>query len=488
MNKLFTGLSLGALLAGSALAASDARLVEAAANNDKPAALNFLKQKVDANSATQDGTTALHWAAQHGDVELVQALLKAGANPKAANRYGVTPLAEAAANASGSVPELLLKAGADANSVSAEGETALMTAAHSGNLEAVKALVAAGANVNAKDSYRGQTALMWAAGTGRADIVRYLAAHGADLNAHSEVRGDPPKGGGGGAPLAHGGTPAILFAARQGDIESVKALAEAGADLNASDADGATAMILAAMNTHYDLAQYLLEKGADPNRADKDGRTALYATVDMHRVDISVLPGRREMDKMSSMDLIKSLADHKANLNAQLKGKVGGKAYLDGGDTTLNSGTTPFIRAARSADLEVMRYLLEKGADPKLTLDDKNNALHIAAGVGYREGRTRGTEAEAIEAIQLLMKLGLDINSVSDRGDTPLHGAANRGANDIVKFLVANGAKIDTKNKQGLNPLDVAMGKGGQGGIRNPHDDTAALIRQLMQGPSAQNQ
>lgn len=132
-----------------------------------------------------------------------------------------------------------------------------------------------------------------------------------------------------------------------------------------------------------------------------------------------------------------------------------------------------------------MRYLTANGADPNLTLDNKTTALMIAAGVGYREGRTRGEEAEAIEAIKLCISLGGEVNAVNDRGDTPLHGAANRGANDIVKFLAASGAKLELKNKQGLTPLEIAEGKGGQGGIRNPHDSTAALLMQLTKGPSA---
>jgi ankyrin repeat protein len=479
-RKLLGGLAATAMMFASAALAADTRLVDAVQNGDTSAVKSLLQQKVDVNAATSDGTTALHWAAQRGDVETVKALLAAGANAKAVNRYGVTPLAEASANATGPIAGLLLKAGADPNSASAEGETAVMTAAHSGNLEAIKALVAAGANVNAKDGYRGQTALMWAAGTGRPEIVRYLAAHGAELNAHSLSRGDPPKGGGGGAPLAHGGSTALLFAARQGDMESVKILTEAGAGLNEQDADGSTALVLATINTHYDIAAYLLDKGADPNRADKDGRTPLYAAADMHSLDTSVIPARKEADKLTSMELIKLLVEHKANVNAQLKGKVGGKAYLDGGDTTLNAGTTPFVRAARGADLEVMHFLVDHGANPNLTLDDKNTAIMIAAGIGYREGKTHGSEADAIEAIKYCVSLGGDINAASDRGDTALHGAANRGANDLVRFLVAQGAKLEVKNKQGLTPYDIAIGLGGQGGIRNPHLDTAEVIKQFL--------
>lgn len=146
------------------------------------------------------------------------------------------------------------------------------------------------------------------------------------------------------------------------------------------------------------------------------------------------------------------------------------------------------MRAARGADLTVMRLLVEKGGDPKLNMNDKTNALMIAAGIGYREGRTRGTDSEAIEAIRLCMELGIDLNAISDKGETAMHGAAHRGGDEIVQFLFEKGARLDVKDKQGFTPLDRALGKGAVagGGTRNPHASTVTLIEKLMKGPGTQ--
>jgi ankyrin repeat protein len=152
---------------------------------------------------------------------------------------------------------------------------------------------------------------------------------------------------------------------------------------------------------------------------------------------------------------------------------------MDSGDTTLDEGTTPLMRAARSGDAPVMRALLEKGADPKLATKEGNTALMFAAGVGYRDKFTRGTEAEALEALKVAVEAGLDLGQANTRGETALHGAANRGADSIVQFLVDHGAKLDTKTKQGFTPLDVAMGKNVLSQLPVPHDSTVALLRKL---------
>jgi ankyrin repeat protein len=483
LHVLWIGVVFSAAVFGATSdAAPDIRLLDAVAKHDHATVRTLLNQHVDVNAAQADGTTALHVAARQGDVETARLLIRAGANAKAMNRYGVTPLTEAAANSPGPITEMLLRAGADPNSTIGEGETVLMTAAHAGNADAAKALIAAGADVNAREKYRGQTALMWAAGEGHVEVVKLLAETGADLNAHSFRREDPLKVGER-IPISHGGLTALLLAARQGEAGCVRALLAAGNDINQADEDGNTALILAIINSHYDLAGFLFEKGENPNLADKDGRTPLYAAVDMHSQEISVRPSRKETDMLTSLDMIQAALSHGANPNAQLKGHVGAKAYLDGGDTTLAAGATSFMRAARGADVGVMRLLVEKDANPKLSMNDKTNALMIAAGIGYREGRTRGTDREAIEAIKLCVELGLDLNAISDKGETAMHGAAHRGADEIVQFLFEKGARLDVKDKQGFTPLDRALGKGAVagGGTRNPHASTVTLIEKLMQ-------
>jgi uncharacterized protein len=477
--------SVAAVLSVAAFAATNGNtaLVDAAKNRDAESVRALLKQHVDVNAPEADGTTALHWAAHWGDLETVDALLSAGANVTALNRYGATPLSEAVRIGSGALIEKLLKSGADANTfATAQAETVLMEASRDGNVEAVKALLDHGAEVSAKENFRGQTALMWAAAEGHADIVSLLAAHGADLNVRSYDRDTSlPKmeAGTPNAPIARGGLTALLFAARQGQIDATRALLDAKADINAVDSDGNDALTLAILNTHYDLTQLLIDRGADPNIAAKNGRTALYSAVEMHDVDWSPRPAHKETDKTTSMDIIHALLDHKANVNAQLTAPAPIEKHAqDMGDKTMGAGTTPFTRAARSADLELMHLLLDKGADPKLVGKDKQTALMVAAGVAYND-HIKGTEAEALEAVKLCVSLGLDVNAATDKGETALHGAAHRGADTIAKYLIDNGADVKARNKRGFTALDLAMGMGGYNGGPGPvHETTAALIRQ----------
>jgi ankyrin repeat protein len=208
------------------------------------------------------------------------------------------------------------------------------------------------------------------------------------------------------------------------------------------------------------------------------GRAALYAAVDMRNEDWSALPNRKLEDSYPSLELIKAIVARGAKVNAQLTRNLPGRSGMDSGDTTLDEGTTPLMRAARSGDAATMRILLEAGADPHLVTKEGSNALQFAAGVGYRDKNTRGTEAEALEALTVCVDRGMDINLANSKGETALHGAASRGADSIVKYLVDHGAKLDAKTKRGFTPLDVAMGKD-QFGLPVPHDSTVALIRSL---------
>jgi ankyrin repeat protein len=286
------------------------------------------------------------------------------------------------------------------------------------------------------------------------------------------------------APIARGGLTALLFAARNGQVEAARTLIDAGADINLPDADGNHALSVAILNTHYDVAKLLLERGANPNLAAGDGRTPLYSAVEQHDVDWSPRPARKETDQTTSLEVIQLLLAHGANPNAQLrKASPIVKFAQDGGDRSMAAGATPFMRAARSADVEVMRLLLEYNAEPTLANQDGHTALTAAAGVGWSD-KIKGTEAQALEAVKLCVELGLDVNAATDRGETAAHGAALRGADSIVKYLAERGAKLDVKNKQNFTPLDIALGKVSGGGAqpRPPNESTAALLRELI-GP-----
>ncbi len=472
---------LAAMLIACGLAS--AQIADAVEHRDKDAVQALVKQRVNINATQPDGTTALHWAAHWNDLETVNLLLRAGANPKIANRYGATPLSEAASVGNAPMIEALLKAGADPKTLTTpDGETVLMTAARAGNVDAVRILLEHAADVNAREKYKGQTALMWAAAERHPEVVKVLLAHGADWKVVSfdrETKMPKLSAASSVSPIARGGFTAFLFTAREGDIESAKVMLDTGVDINQTDIDGTNALVVSIMNKKYTFAKFLLDRGANANLADVKGRAALYAAVDIRNEDYSALPNRKEDDPTPSLELVKALLARGANPNMQLTKNLPGRSGMDSGDTTLDEGTTPLMRAARSGDAPVMRALLEKGADPKLTTKEGNTALMFAAGVGYRDKFTRGTEAEALESLKVALETGLSLDQANTRGETALHGAANRGADSIVQFLVDHGAKMDTKTKQGLTALDFAMGKNVFGQLPVPHDSTVALLRKL---------
>ena len=474
------------------LSAADLRLVNAAKSGDRAAAASLLLQKLDVNAAEPDGTTALHWAVRADDMDLADRLLKAGANVKKANRYGVTPLHLASVNGSAPMIEKLLKAGADANEVSSEGETALMTVARGGNVAAAKVLLANDAKVDAKESWQGQTALLWAVAQKHPAMVKELIAHGADVNVRSATKiwerqqsAEPREKW---MPL--GAQTPLMFAAREGCATCVPILAAAKADLNATDMDDKlTPLIMALLNGKYDAANALIQAGADVNMADNLGRVPLHVAVDDHTMPISNRPSPKEVDEeLSSLDIIKALLEKGAEVNIQLKAQFPYRTKLDrGADGMLGAGTTPLIRAAKSADHVAMKLLLEKGSDVKLATRNGVTPLMAAAGVGTNDADTTGRykpQPDIIESLRLCLDAGADINAVDSTGRSALFGAAQQGFDKVVQFLADRGAQVDLKDRNGRTALDAANGlTGGQGfdgtsGMAS--QATIAILKRLM--------
>ena len=483
-------IALGAA-AGPSASGEDTRLIEAVKGGHSQSVRALLRRGSHANATEVDGTTALHWAVRADDAGLVRLLLTSGADVNAANRYGVTALSLAATNGSAGVIDMLLKAGADANAALLEGETVLMTAARTGRPDAVEILLDYGAEPNARERGFGETALIWAAAQNHAAAMKVLIDRGAEVNARSMpfVFSQPR------TPLTvlpRGGWTALMYAARQGAVEAVRTLADAGADLNATDPDGTTALVLAIINAHYQVAALLLDKGADPNVADTRGMAALYASIDMHTLPwLFGSPEPRNHDRLDSLDLVKMLLDHGADPNAPLTAPALQRLHTPG-DPVLGEGATPFMRAAKSGDVTVMRLLLDKGADPRRVQKNHTTALIIASGLGWQDGgnnlntRDKGTQADAIEAIKLCLDRGLDIHAVNDNGASVLHAAAMRGQADaIIGVLAANGARADAKNREGLTALDVALARRGQDGAAAVVPSTVKILRELLAATDA---
>jgi ankyrin repeat protein len=452
----------GAGVAGAA--GGETRLIDAVKAGDRAAVRALVKQPSEVASAEADGTTALHWAVRADEAEMVQWLLAGGAKAQVATTHGITPLGLAAMNGNAAIVDLLLKAGADPNAVLPEGETILMTAARTGRAEVLTQLLDRGADINAREAWYGETALIWAAAENHPDAIRVLAGRGADVNGRSKLL-EVPRRRAGQSVLPLGSWTPLMYAARENAIDAARMLVELGADLNQTDPDGATALVIAIINANYDAAALLIDKGADPNIADKEASmAALYAAVDMHRLAVGHgRPNPKPSGELGAVDVIKRLLAHGANPNARLSATTMQRHHT-AGDSALGDGSTPFMRAAKSGDVVVMRLLLAAGADPKLARPNQANALMLAAGLGWRDGSPaapsyeQGTEQDAVEAITLCIEAGLDINATTTAGDTALHAAiAGRASERIVRHLVESGANLQAKNKQSRTPLEAAM-------------------------------
>jgi ankyrin repeat protein len=472
------GVALTILLSSAVAAHANGRalMADAVEQRDRSKVLALLQQQADVNAPQRDGMTALLWAAYHDDRETADLLMRAGADVKAANRYGVTPLSLACTNGNDALVSALLKAGADPNGILPGGETPLMTAARTGALAAVQALLSAGAVVDAKDDRRGQTALMWAAAEGHAPVVRALLEAGADPRAR----------------VPSGLTP-LLFAVREGQLEVVRVLLSAGGDPNEIipmesslrrrgyggrlPAAGMSALLLAVTNAHFELAAALLDAGADPNAA-RTGYTVLHAMTVVRRPGIGDNdPPPEGSGTLSSIDLVKKLAARGANVNARMTRKV------NLNNTRVHEiGATPFFLAALTADTDLMKALVDVGADPSLTNAEQSTPLMVAAGLATRSpGEDPGTEREVQDALQFLLDRGADINAIDVNGETAMHSAAYKNLPGAVKFLAARGARIDQwnrENKFGWTPLSIAAGY--RFGNFKPSADTEAALREVM--------
>jgi len=482
----------------------DTRLADAAMRRDTAAVRSLVAQKVDVNIPGQDGTPALHWAVRVDDVDTARLLLRAGARATLANRYGLTPLDIASANGNAAMIGALLDAGADPNALDPAGETPLMNAAHVGTLDAVTLLLDRGAQIDATDSTSQQTALMVAVRENHPDVVKLLIARGAVVNAKTRagrapawilpnsvpgfghgigiVRGGLPDRGSR-APIPGGMTP-LLYAARDGRTEIVRTLLDAGADVNHPDANAITPLIAAITNNHPDTARLLIDRGADIKAVDWYGRTALWAAVETRNMDVDNATFENSIDRAPFVSVIELLLERGADPNVRTKESppirrdflrvTGTLAWVD------FTGQTPFLTAALSGDLTVMKLLLKHGADPTIPTFGGTTALMAAAGVNwvfdqtFDEGR-----AALLDAVKLCVELGLDVNAINSMGLTAMHGAANRGSDEIIKYLASLGASADVKDKEGRTPLTWAEGVFLATHPARPKPSSIALLKTL---------
>jgi ankyrin repeat protein len=438
-----------------------------------------VQKKEDVNRRNPDGSTPLQWAVYNGDVAEVKRLLRLGANVTLANKYGATAMTLAAEVANTDMLALLLEAGANVDSPNPDGQTALLAVARTGNVKAAELLLSRGATVDAKEKWGGQTPLMWASARRHPAMMELLISKGADVNArsidrdyqrHIQAEGRPKS-------LDSGGLTPLLYAARENCMACVEVLLKHKADINLADPDSVSPLLVAVMNANWDLAKQLIAAGADVNQWDIYGEAPLITAIDLrNRID----GGRASIDPMNTtkgIEIVKLLLERGANPNMQLFFKP-----ANARGAVYTRGVTPLIRAAVNADADVMKLLLEHGADATIATGDRQTPIHaVLAG--------RAPEPQALELIRMLHKAGADVNEVAlinhpeeIRGGTALHYAVRKRFKETIKLLASFKIDMDAVDQDGLTALDYTQSRGFMPfmALQTPlFNEEATLLREL---------
>jgi ankyrin repeat protein len=503
----------------------------AAYENDLAMADMLIGAGANVKTPNSDGATPLSLASINGNAAMIGKLIKAGSDPNEKGPHGETALMYASRNGNVDAIKALLdsKAAVDTKET-VRGTTALMWAVEQSHPEAAKVLIADGADVKAvtNPDTKGNKAYLAPSVQARAASVQGAGgrANGAGKNAPAAPpararRAAAPEDGAADTDIVAladaaaaefsfgrqsdkdgGGLTAMVLAARQDCRECVKVLLEAGADVNQVTHYGWTPLLTATQNRHYQLAAYLLDRGANPNILNNGGWGPLYIATDNRNIEGGDYPVRKP--DMDHLEFIKLLIDKGANVNARVCGVKSTPAKCEGDSTETRTnftmqwlyedGATPFLRAAQSSDLALMKLLLDHGADPKIMTSNKISALMVASGIGWVEGVTyEWSPADNLEAVRLCLDLGIDPNLADDQGRTALHGAAHKGRNAVIQLLVDRGANLEAHDMGSRDTVNGAM-KGwtwiplhySQGLVRVgvqsaiAHPETAAFIKKLM--------
>lgn len=477
-------------------------LMLAARNGDPQIVKQLIAAGVDVNAKEPiRGTTALMWAAEQSHPEAVKALLDGGADWKLRS------------NGAGTSRPYVTGRVNDAGLTAAKNRLKVLQETGVSIEEQIKAAAAAGgggrgnnnqgqANANNNGGRGGRGGGVGGnqgrggqgqgrGGQGQAAGAGGAAAANADAADDDNEENAAPEAGLQGA--GGGGLTALVFAARQGDIQSARYLLDAGADVNQTTAGGWTALLTATNNRHYQLGKLLVERGANVNLANGKNFTPLYLATDNRNIEGGDYPVPKP--DMDHLDYIKILLDHGANPNAKVTDNTETRTIFTN-QWFFEPGTTPFVRAAQSGDLALLKMLLSYGADPKVANDFGDTALSAVAGIGWVEGVTyEHSPQESLEVAKMLLDLGLSPNSQNKDLRTPLMGAAHKGRNEMIQLFVDRGGMLDMRDKGSRDThnannviaghqwiaLDYADGLVRVGvQSANPHPETAKLIRKLM--------
>jgi ankyrin repeat protein len=393
-------------------------------------------------------------AVKRRDDKAFTALLRARADVNAAQPDGTTALAWAVHLGQRHMAEALLDSGANANTADEYGETPVTLAAANGDAALVQRLLAAGGSPSAA-RWNGETAVMIAAGAGSLGAVRQLALRGADVNA-AEPRG---------------GQTALMWAAAEGHSDVVAGLVTMGANVDAASRTGFTPLVFAAIKDDVASIKTLLEAGANPNVALLSGAKPIIVAMQYRHTEAALLLLEGGADitvrdragnttlhlaaQAGDMNLVRALLARRADPNARTPksmapvGARGGGGFGRGGTA---GEQTPLMMAARGDHEDVMRALVAAGADPGLKAQDGTSVL-MAAAAGAR-----------LETFTYAYEIDPNVEVVTTTGNTPMHVAVGLNGRtqpqvcEVIQFLANHGAKLDEMNGAGRTPIAIADG------------------------------
>jgi ankyrin repeat protein len=431
-------------------ASAESPLTKAVKANDVRAVRALLTSGADVNVRSGDGATPLLWSVTNGSVEIARLLIANKAAVNVANDYGVTPLLQASRVGDAAMVELLLRSGANPSLAHPEGETPLLAAARSGSVPAVRLLLARGVDVNAAEKFQDTTALMWAAAEGHIDVVDVLIEAGADPDRQGHVTTLTERHN---ADHPTGGFTALMFAARAGNEALVRRLVAKRANVNLKNGDGASAAMVAMYNDRFDVAAALIELGSDVN----DG--SLYVAVEMRdaTTDQFAFDGSRRRpnhpNRTTALDLMRILLERGADPNKTFTGQFHSTSMPN----TDRFDNTPFFRAAIAADVEALKLLVAHGAKLDQTPPVAPPAKEGADQPAGRRGNPNGGRTAAAVAMTGGRGPAMTGGPAYIRdGAAPYREPGSRKPEDAVAVLLEAGANPNAKSPDGTTLLHQA--------------------------------
>jgi len=286
--------------------------------------------------------------------------------------------------------------------------TALIPAASGGHLDVVKYLLEKGADVNASDK-DGITALMEAAVMGHTHVLEYLIEHGAEVDETSSS-----------------GVTALWLASGEGRTEVVEYLLNKGVDVNTARGDGVSAFMNACMNSHPKTVQMLLQHGADVLTTDQEGLNVLAATAEK-----------------GTLEIIQMLID-------EVKSKHGEDALNEFVNHASKTGFTPLIVATAHSRVPIAEYLVK---EHKVDLDYAQPETGVTALMYAAAGGS-------LEILKLLVDHGANVNHLHSNDASALFEAATAGKVEVTKYLLEIDSNIELIDKDGVTTLMSAASVG----------------------------